>query len=311
MRKIIFGGLACLFIILSCLALTFERHPKQAQQTMTRNLMEIPSAMPPPAMVTDDATPPRAPGIDPAAAPGVAFNYQYAFRLPSNRIAEMQETHAAACEKLTARRCRITGMRYSLTGDRDVSAMLAVKLDPAISRQFGKDAAAAITGADGTLIESQISGVDAEAAIAAADRDAAGFRTEIDRLESDLRRPGQSPAERERLTSALARARTALDRASRDQDDGRESLAVTPMTFTYVSGMPLPEPDRPGTLGDSFATAGSTLVKTVGMLIVIGSALVPWALLLLLGWLAWRGLRPHVRRWRMPVEPPAEAAIPG
>ena len=54
-----------------------------------------------------------------------------------------------------------------------------------------------------------------------------------------------------------------------------------------------------------------TLVKTVGMLIVIGSALVPWALLLLLGWLAWRGLRPHVRRWRMPVEPPAEAAIPG
>lgn len=314
MRKIIFGGLACFFIILTGLALTYERRPRPVPPPP--NLMVLPANMemlPPAASIADGPAPSRTsapPAIEPAAAPGVAFNHQYAFRLPSNRIAEMQEAHAAACEKLTTRRCRIVGMRYSLTGDRDVAAMLALKLDPALSRQFGKDAIAAVTRTDGRLIESQISGADAEAAIAAAGHEAVRLQAEIDRLDAGLRQPGLSATERERLSNARSTARTALDRAHDDRDDGRESLAVTPMTFTYVSGMPLPDPDRPNTLGDSLATAKFTLVKTVGMLIVIGSALLPGALLLLFGWLAWRGLRPHVRHWRMPVEPAAEAAVP-
>ena len=40
------------------------------------------------------------PGISPNAAPGVAFNYSYAFVLPSKAISAVQESHAAACEKL-------------------------------------------------------------------------------------------------------------------------------------------------------------------------------------------------------------------
>ena len=40
-----------------------------------------------------------APGVDVTAAPGVAFNYRYAFRLPSENISGVQEAHAQACEK--------------------------------------------------------------------------------------------------------------------------------------------------------------------------------------------------------------------
>ena len=64
------------------------------------------------------ASPPP-PGIAPSAAPGVAFNYRYAFRLPGERISAVQEQHAAACEKLGLDRCRITGMRYRLVNDDD------------------------------------------------------------------------------------------------------------------------------------------------------------------------------------------------
>lgn len=45
-------------------------------------------------------------------AAGVAFSYNYQFRLPSADIADVQEAHAQACEKLSAGRCRITDMSY-------------------------------------------------------------------------------------------------------------------------------------------------------------------------------------------------------
>lgn len=62
------------------------------------------------------------PNINVSSAPGVAFNYRYAFRLPNSRISAAQEAHAAMCEKLGVTRCRITGMRYSVVNERDVSA---------------------------------------------------------------------------------------------------------------------------------------------------------------------------------------------
>src|SRR3546814_9829361 len=48
----------------------------------------------------------RSPNIGVTSAPGVAFNYAYAFRLDDSRIAAVQEEHAAACEALGTTRCR-------------------------------------------------------------------------------------------------------------------------------------------------------------------------------------------------------------
>ena len=67
------------------------------------------------------------PNVRVSAAPGVAFNYRYAFRVPDAKIAAVQEEHAAACETLGLSRCRITGMRYSLIDEDEVTASLAFK----------------------------------------------------------------------------------------------------------------------------------------------------------------------------------------
>ena len=60
--------------------------------------------------VSEEAAPPSGPAADsrasvaggpnvgPTAAPGVAFNYRYAFRLPAERIAQVQEQHAPVGE---------------------------------------------------------------------------------------------------------------------------------------------------------------------------------------------------------------------
>ena len=115
-----------------------------------------------------------------------------------------QEAHAAMCEKLGITRCRITGMRYSLVNERDVSASLELKLDPAIARAFGKDATKVVTDAEGMLVDQQISGVDAGASIERANRGRAELQDELDRVNRELARPGLSNVVRDRLLSEAA-----------------------------------------------------------------------------------------------------------
>ena len=160
-------------------------------------------ASPPPTVTRRDAVAEQAggPNISVSAAPGVAFNYRYAYRLPNARIAAAQEAHAAMCEKLGITRCRITGMRYSLVNERDVSASLELKLDPAIARSFGKDATKVVTNAEGMLVDQQISGIDAGASIERANRGRAELQDELDQVNRELARPGLSNVVRDRLLS--------------------------------------------------------------------------------------------------------------
>jgi hypothetical protein len=78
--------------------------------------------------IAEDAAEQLSPDIAPSAAPGVAFAYGYDFKLADERISALQEIHAAECEKLGIARCRITGLRYTVGENEQVSAMLQVKL---------------------------------------------------------------------------------------------------------------------------------------------------------------------------------------
>jgi len=135
---------------------TTEAQPRAVSERMAPSYDVAPGTTPP-------AVAPG--GIAVTAAPGVAFSYHYAFRLPSARIAAAQEAHAQACEKLGIARCRITGMRYRLLGENNVEAMLAFKLDPAIARAFGKNGIGVVEAAQGTLVDAEITGTDAGAEI--------------------------------------------------------------------------------------------------------------------------------------------------
>ncbi len=156
-------------ILLTTLLLAACSQPqsgRQSESTKSFDVEEDSAAMqvaPPPPMSPPPTSASRGdmlrseqaggPNINVSAAPGVAFNYRYAYRLPNARIAPAQEVHAAMCEKLGIARCRITGMRYSLVNERDVSASLELKLEPAIARSFGKDATKVVTDAQGMLVD--------------------------------------------------------------------------------------------------------------------------------------------------------------
>src|SRR5688572_19636782 len=237
-------------------------------------------ASPPPTVSRADAVAEQGgPNISVTAAPGVAFNYRYAYRLPNARISAAQEAHATMCEKLGITRCRITGMRYSLVNERDVSASLELKLDPAIARSFGKDATKVVTDAEGMLVDQQISGVDAGASIERANRGRAELQDELERVNRELARPGLSNVVRDRLLSEAQSLQSQIRALGEQKKADEESLATTPMAFYYGSGKAIPGFDEATPLSDAFTRAGYILLSTIGFLIVAIAALLPWLLL--------------------------------
>jgi hypothetical protein len=222
--------------------------------------------------------------VAPTAAPGVAFNYRYAFRLPAANIGRVQEEHAQACEKLTVARCRITAMTYEDDGDGDVEAKLSFKLDPAIARTFGRDGIAVVDKAEGELLRAAITGTDVGSEISAASRAQAQQADEVRRIEQQLARPGLSSSERVELQQQLASLRASIQATETDQTGRRQQLASTPVSFEYQAGKTGSRLERAiADASDNFAGAGITAL-------IVLVTLLPWLVLLLLAWLLWRWL---------------------
>ena len=233
------------------------------------------------------ATASRSPSISPTAAPGVAFNYRYAFRMPDVQIAGVQEVHAAACETLGISRCRITGLRYRLIDEDQVEGFLSFKLDPMIARKFGKDAISSVEKAEGILVDSEISGRDVGTQITASQRRSSDMRAELKRIERRVAAKGLGDRERSELQEQAERLRDRLSSEKETRRTGEASLATTPMQFSYSSGDGIlglgrnPLADALETSLSSFVTMGSFVIIAIGVIL-------PWLILAILLMLLWR-----------------------
>jgi hypothetical protein len=247
------------------------------------------------------------PNISPTAAPGVAFNYRYAFRLAAGRISEVQEQHASQCEQLGPNRCRIVGFHFLRHDEDNVEGRLTFKLDPSIARIFGREGVAAVTRAGGMLVESEISGTDVAPTIRQAGRSIAELRAELARIEARL--AGRlSSGDRADLEFEAQQLRERIRATEQNRADAQESLATTPMTFVYGSGRHVPGPQPRRAFSDTLEDAWENFLDGASILFVIVVTLLPWALLGLLVWLAVRWVR---RRWFRPADPAAAPAEAG
>jgi len=242
----------------------------------------------------DAAEEPAAPGVDVTAAPGVAFNYRYAFRLPSNRIAAAQEAHAQACEGLGLDRCRIIGMRYRLVNQSDIQAMLALRLDPRIARTFGKQATEMVTRADGMLVDQEITGEDVGTQIKAATTNEGRLRADLARIESELAGMPVKDPRRGELVARADEIRTQIRSLGQARDEDEEALAGTPMVFNYGSGSVVPGFDVRSPMRDALQNAADNFVDGFATILVLLITLIPWALLAGIVFWVYRWTR---RRW--------------
>lgn len=239
-----------------------------------------------------------APGIAVTAAPGVAFNYRYGFRLPPRAIAAVQEAHASTCEKLGIARCRITGMDYRVVGENDIRGSLHFKLDPAIARAFGKRGIDIVQDAKGTLVSAEITGTDAAEAIERAGGTQAEAAAAVARADAALARTDASAEERTELQRQRAAAATAARDAAATAADNRASLARTPMTFDYESGDAVRGFDTSAPLTSALDTMVASGQVTLAVLLGIVAIFGPPAIVFVIGLLLWRRMRRPVARWR-------------
>ncbi len=235
------------------------------------------------------------PNVAVTAAPGVAFNYRYAFRAPKERVQTLQEQHASACEKRGLAQCRITGLRYRLVGD-DIEAMLAFKLDPAIAREFGRQGIDAVTRAEGMLVDAEISGEDVGSKIVVAKREEGNLDEELKRVEAQLARAGLRGSERAELQIQAQQLRERMRDSQSVRTGHQESLATTPMVFHYGSGELAPGFGERPSFGRALSKAIDNFLGGLAWIFVALVTLLPWAVLI--GLLVWGG-RNLARRFNL------------
>ncbi len=293
------------------------RSPQQNQEPRGGGLASnaTSEAMPPApsSLSADSATGAQraagGPNISPTAAPGVAFNYNYSYALAWQRVAELQERHAAMCEELTVARCRITGMHYQVLGPNDIQARLELKLDPAVARNFGRRASEAVLQADGMVTETEISGIDAGGQIRQAGQD-------ITRLQADLARIQQRLAgrigdeERAELQAQAEQLREQIRALGDQRQVQQESLATTPMVFNYGSGDLVPGYQPPQSLGEALGKAWADFKEGATVVLTALIRAAPWLITILIIGLAALFVR---RRWfpkKAPGATPEPEAAP-
>ncbi|BBB08554.1 DUF4349 domain-containing protein [Sphingopyxis sp. EG6] len=261
-----------------------------------------------PAVAEESADAAAAPRIGIEAAPGVAFDYAYTFRLVDKHIARVQEEHAAACETLGVQRCRIVNVRYQLSDEKLVEAQTQFKLEPGIARRFGANAIASVEKAEGVLADASVAGEDVGTNILASQQRSAGSEAEIARLESRLKAGGLDKRERAELLSQISQLRGQLGDERQSRRTGEARIAWTSVAFNYVSdgGLPGIGHENP------FANAGETLMRSgstaLTFVLTLGAAVLPWGILLALLIAFWRSrfvgaVRQQLRSTQKAVDP--------
>ena len=272
---------------------------RSSQDLKTYDVQEAPSAAN--ASATAESRASAGPDVRVTAAPGVAFNYRHSFALEAEKIAEVQERHAQACEALGVSRCRITGMSYRRLNEHDIEGMLQFKLEPSLARRFGQVALQSVQEAGGLLVESQITGTDVGTGIQADTRSIQQLTQDLQRIERQLADPSVSSDEKEALRYQSEQIRQQIRGTEQSRQAQQETLATTPVTLQYGT-------DDYGTNRPSFARtlrqARDGFVWGLYGLMVVLVTLSPWIALGGLIWFLVRLLRRRFRRREAASEEP-------
>lgn len=238
---------------------------------------------------SDGAAPPARPGIDrptreggpnigTTAAPDVAFNYRYGFRLAADRIAGVQNEHQQLCEHYTLARCRITGMTYRAVSEDDVEATMTFALDPALAREFGQEAVQRVSSAEGSVTESEIDGNDVGSSIRASGRTLADLQSDLERIETRLAALDRGSRMKSDLEAEAAQIREQIRAIRESRNAQAETLATTPVIFRYGSGSFAPGVDEGPTLTQAAEETGESALYGLYILLRILIILSPWAI---------------------------------
>ena len=202
------------------------------------------------------------------ASTGTGFDYRYAYRLPGNRVKGVLQSNADACDRIGPARCRILSMRYKVDDTNHIRAVLTIRIDPSVARAFGDAVTRNVTGSDGVLVDTEITGADSTAT--------ARSVAVVKRLQDQLQN-ARATATPEGQARA-ARIQSALATIAEVEASQGQTLATAPVLFTYDSSNAL---TGLGSSDANFRNAGQALQNSVAQLVNVLANVGPWLLLML------------------------------
>lgn len=241
------------------------------------------------SVVADSVAGVAGPNISGVVAPGVAFRFAYAFVLPADAVAAVQQRHADNCQALGAARCRITGLNFDQPEEGEVSANTTFLLSPDLAHRFAVDGVAAVEAAKGKLDKATVNGENAGDAIRLSQQDSAAVQAEINRIEGRLAAKGLTAPERVELQQQLARLRGEVRGQVQERREREASIANTPVEFAYANEGLLN--GSGSTFGKAASASLGSLSAMVSFVMLLGGVTLPWVLLLALVLAAFRSAR--------------------
>lgn len=234
---------------------------------------------------------------DIVSEPQIAYRYGYSYRLPADRIDEVQRAHIALCDELGTARCRIENMeRASGQGDYG-SASLTLRVNSGIARAFGDRLDAAASDADGESSGRTIQAEDLSRQIVDTEARIRAKQALADRLLTVIQNRAGSVGELVEAERAFAQAQEELDSARTWLAEMQRRVAMSVVTINYQSYRP--ESGFWSPVSDALSSSGQLLGVSVAAAIAFVVMILPWALLLaFVIWILRRtgGVRHNIRR---------------
>lgn len=247
----------------------------------------------------------------PLSQPQLAYSYRYGFRLPSDRVAETQKAHAAACEKLGSTRCRVISLSQSGDENRHYGE-LKLSVEAKQARPFAADLGGIVSGKGGEQIDAGMTAEDLSRQIVDTDARIRAKTLLAERLTQLLATRGGSVADLVAAERALSQVQEELDQARTWLAEMKGRVAMSDMTITY-SSTPTASSSLLSPVREAVSSAGEILGFSVGALIRFLVAALPWLLVLWGAAKLYRKLGGRWPRWkwrRGSAVPPAEAQPP-
>lgn len=247
--------------------------------------------------------PPSPPGVGGATAPApiavtlpqIAYSYKYDFRLPEGAVARAQAAHVALCDRLGPTRCQLVGMQSGGGENEAANATLKLRVASSIARAFGQSLQAAVAQAGGRSVSSSIGAEDVSKAIVDTDARLRQRTFLVERLTEILRTHAGKVSELVEAERSVAAAQEEIDQAKGELADLRGRVAMSAVEIGYDAVSTTPDAPRTG-LGDAAAQSWSAFAFGVVSLARLAIFLLPWAVLVGLGWLGVRGCRRRAKK---------------
>jgi hypothetical protein len=211
-------------------------------------------------------------GQMPQSVQNIAYTYSFGFKIPPNRIADVQAQHLALCDQLGSR-CHVVSMEQ--VGDtRSTDAGMELAVAASAARPFGDTLVKVVEHEGGDVTGRTIQGENLTKQMVDMEARLQGRQALADRLLGVVKTHQGSIADLVSAQKSLADVQQEIDAARAELAEARGRVAMSNIRISYAGSAGLGGFTAP--IADAFASFGSIAGMSLSALLSLLAVALPW-----------------------------------